>query len=47
MEYTSGLTNEALFDLADPANAYVFGFLQADGTHYAGKGRKGRVSVEI
>jgi len=25
----------------------VFGFLQADGTHTAGPGRKGRVSVEI
>src|SRR5689334_15047304 len=47
MESTSRLTNEALFDLADPANAYVFGFLQADGTHAAGPGRKGRVSVEI
>lgn len=47
MESTSRLTNEALFDLADPANAYVFGFLQADGTHTAGTGRKGRVSVEI
>ena len=47
MESTSRLTNKALFDLADPASAYVFGFLQADGTHYAGKGRKGRVSVEI
>src|SRR6185437_10666143 len=47
MEFTSEPVNKALFDLADPANAYVFGFLQADGTHYAGKGRKGRVSVEI
>src|SRR5262249_4939110 len=47
MESTSRSTNGALFDLADPANAYVFGFLQADGTHTAGSGRKGRVSVEI
>jgi len=47
MEFTSEPVNKALFDLADPASAYVFGFLQADGTHTAGPGRKGRVSVEI
>lgn len=35
------------FDLIDPANAYVFGLMQADGHHYAGRGRKGRISVEI
>jgi hypothetical protein len=35
------------FDLRDPASAYVFGFLQADGHHYAGRGRKGSISVEI
>jgi hypothetical protein len=40
-------TAEARFDLSDPANAYVFGFIQADGHHSAGKGRKGRISVEI
>jgi hypothetical protein len=38
---------EAHFDLSDPASAYVFGFIQADGHHSAGKGRKGRISVEI
>ncbi len=37
----------ARFDLSDPASAYVFGFVQADGSHYAGRGRKGRISVEI
>lgn len=35
------------FDLSDPASAYVFGFMQADGHHQSGRGRKGRVSVEI
>lgn len=35
------------FDLANPAHAYVFGFMQADGHHYAGRGSKGRISVEI
>lgn len=35
------------FDLRNPACAYVFGFMQADGHHYAGTGRKGRVMVEI
>ena len=35
------------FDLSDPAAAYVFGFMQADGHHYAGTGQKGRISVEI
>jgi hypothetical protein len=32
---------------ARPAAAYVFGFVQADGHHYAGPGQKGRISVEI
>jgi hypothetical protein len=27
------------FDLRNPASAYVFGFMQADGHHYAGRGR--------
>jgi len=36
-----------LFILSDPASAYVFGFMQADGHHYAGRGRKGCVSIEI
>jgi len=47
MEFTGEPVNKAFFDLTDPASAYVFGFLQADGTHTAGSGRKGRVSVEI
>ena len=47
MEFTGEPVNKAFFDLTDPASAYVFGFLQADGTHTAGPGRKGRVSVEI
>jgi hypothetical protein len=36
-----------IFDLCDPASAYVFGFMQADGHHYAGKGQKGRIAIEI
>jgi hypothetical protein len=35
------------FDLTDPASAYVFGFMQADGHHYAGPGQKGSVTIEI
>lgn len=35
------------FDLRNPASAYVFGFMQADGHHYAGRGRKGTVTIEI
>lgn len=35
------------FDLTDPASAYVFGFMQADGHHRAGPGQKGYVSIEI
>jgi hypothetical protein len=35
------------FDLRDPASAYVFGFMQADGHHRAGPGRKGSITVEI
>jgi hypothetical protein len=35
------------FDIREPVNAYIFGFMQADGHHYAGRGRKGRISVEI
>src|SRR5487761_1218959 len=34
-------------DLRDPASAYVFGFMQADGHHSAGQGRKGSISIEI
>lgn len=44
MEQTA---SAARFDLGDPASAYVFGFMQADGHHYAGRGQKGRISVEI
>jgi hypothetical protein len=35
------------FDLRNPASAYVFGFMQADGHHYAGRGRKGSVTIQI
>ena len=35
------------FDLRDPASAYVFGFMQADGHHRAGPGKKGSIVVEI
>jgi hypothetical protein len=42
----SGL-DSTVFDLRDPACAYVFGFMQADGNHYAGAGQKGRIAVEI
>ena len=38
---------DAKFDLRDPASAYVFGFMQADGHHYAGKGQKGSITIEI
>jgi hypothetical protein len=38
---------ETRFDLRDPASAYVFGFMQADGHHYAGRGKKGSISIEI
>jgi hypothetical protein len=41
------MSDNALFDLADPASAYIFGFMQADGSHYAGPGNKGRVTIEI
>jgi hypothetical protein len=42
-----GASTGATFDLRDPASAYVFGFMQADGHHRAGPGRKGAVTVEI
>ena len=44
MEQTASV---ARFDLSAPASAYVFGFMQADGHHYAGRGQKGRIGVEI
>lgn len=42
-----GLTYGARFDLRDPASAYTFAFMQADGHHYAGVGRKGKITIEI
>jgi len=35
------------FDLRDPASAYVFGFMQADGHHRASSRNRGDVSIEI
>lgn len=35
------------FDLSRPEHAYLMAFLQTDGTHSAGPGRKGTISVEI
>jgi hypothetical protein len=35
------------FDLSDPASAYVFGFMQADGHHSARSANRGQVSIEI
>ena len=40
-------SSEAGFNLADPAYAYIFGFMQADGHHYAGRGKKGAITIEI
>ena len=34
-------------DLTNPAHAYFFGFAQTDGNHYAGRGQKGRFSIEL
>lgn len=34
-------------DLADPSHAYLFGLLQTDGSHYAGPGNKGKISIEV
>ncbi|MFE7410498.1 hypothetical protein [Streptomyces laurentii] len=42
-----GAPASSFMDLEDPRYAYMFGFLQADGHLAAGKGRKGRLSVEI
>src|SRR5579875_3171188 len=42
-----GEVESMIFDLTDPAHAYIFGFLQADGHHYAGRGQKGRVALEL
>jgi hypothetical protein len=35
------------FYLTDPASTYIFGFMQADGHHRAGAGKKGSITVEI
>jgi hypothetical protein len=37
----------ATFDLRDPASAYVFGFMQADGHHHCLSRNRGSISVEI
>lgn len=34
-------------DLTDPAHAYFFGFAQTDGSHYAGTGQRGRLTIEL
>lgn len=34
-------------DLLRPDHAYFFGFAQTDGNHYAGRGQKGRLSIEL
>ncbi|HEX3491059.1 MAG TPA: LAGLIDADG family homing endonuclease [Streptosporangiaceae bacterium] len=39
--------SDAMFDLRDPACAYIFGFMQADGHHYAGTRRRGSITIEI
>ena len=36
-----------LIDLEQPDHAYFFGFCQTDGHLYAGKGQKGRLSIEL
>jgi len=36
-----------VFDLENPASAYVFGFMQADGHHRAGRGQKDSITIEI
>jgi hypothetical protein len=37
----------AHLDLTDPAHAYFIGFAQTDGNHYAGTGRRGRLTIEL
>ncbi|RBY96538.1 hypothetical protein DQ237_07840 [Blastococcus sp. TF02-8] len=34
-------------DLLRPEHAYFLGFAQTDGNHYAGRGRKGHVAIEL
>jgi hypothetical protein len=34
-------------DLTRPADAYFFGFAQTDGSHYAGTGQRGRLTIEL
>lgn len=36
-----------IFDLQHPDHAYLFGFVQCDGTLRRGPGRKGRLSIEL
>ena len=36
-----------LIDLEQPDHAYSFGFVHTDGHLYAGKGQKGRLSIEV
>ncbi len=36
-----------ILDLLNPDHAYLFGFLQCDGTLSRGPGEKGRLSVEL
>ena len=35
------------FDLTIPEHAYLFGFLQTDGHHFAGTGQRGKISIEV
>jgi hypothetical protein len=34
-------------DLMRPEHAYFFGFAQTDGSHYAGTGQRGRLTIEL
>ncbi|TKJ28360.1 hypothetical protein [Blastococcus sp. CCUG 61487] len=34
-------------DLTKPDHAYFFGFAQTDGSHYAGTGQRGRLTIEL
>ena len=34
-------------DLERPDHAYFFGFAQTDGSHYAGSGQKGRLTIGL
>jgi hypothetical protein len=41
------MLGKKLFDLRDPASAYVFGFMQADGHHRSLSRNRGYVAIEI